>query len=72
MSYFLVTVVYTLAGITIGRMCYEFDVFQRGDIADPVEARRWETLACWITGALWVAVPAYGLWLHVSNPRDAR
>lgn len=72
-------IVYVLAAVTIGRMCYEFDVFtpQLPDTAmgraatrlESVHSRRDEIIACWITGAFWFAVPLYGLWIHIKTPR---
>ena len=56
-----VVMIYVLAGATIGRMCYEFDVY--ADDPRPVETRM-----CWITGAVWFVVPLWALWIHIKSP----
>jgi len=51
---------YALAGLTIGRMAWEFDAFKD----DPKEK-----LMCWVTAILWPLVPALGLWAAVRGLR---
>ena len=55
-------VTYLAAAFTIGRMCWEFDVYaERYGLA--------EAVACWVIGLLWPVVPVWGLWNHIRTPR---
>lgn len=60
--------VYLLAGLTIGRMAYEFDVFSEGR-PQTMRDRRIEVFACWVTVLLWPCVPALGLWNWMTGRR---
>lgn len=63
---------YVLAGATIGRMAYEFDVFSARPSIDPVQARhrhRVEVASTVITGLIWPLVPMWALWVHMRTPR---
>jgi len=69
--------VYVLAGITVGRMAWEFDVFtvdpilgeRPQDVLARSLARRVEVFVCWVAGVVWPVVPLWALWTHVRNPR---
>lgn len=69
--------VYALAGITVGRIVWEFDMFtdypvsyeHAQDARARVLARRREVMVCWIVGAGWPVVPLWALWTHVRKPR---
>lgn len=59
---------YALAGATIGRMAWEFDVF------DDEEALTYDHRAdrrlCIISGILWPLVPAWGLWIALTASKE--
>lgn len=64
---------YVLAGVTIGRMAYEFDVFDPPYTEDRDQALRNREVEIWssvITGVLWPLVPAWALWVYVRTFRS--
>lgn len=63
----LLIVTYLLAGATIGRMAWEFDVFAAGS----PDAYDWrlDRRLCVMAGILWPLVPALLLWSYVRIPR---
>ena len=68
---FALIAVYALAGVTIGRMTYEFDVWavESSTVDEAIDARRSETRAAVLTGILWPIVPVFALVVHVRTPR---
>lgn len=60
---------YAWAGVTIGRLCYEFDVFAEEEDPHPFDGRRREIRLCWIVGVWWFLILPRALWVHVREPR---
>lgn len=66
-------VMYVWAGVTIGRMVYEFDVFAndatpRSD-AEAMQARGREIRLAWAIGMFWPMVLPYAVYVHAKTPR---
>ena len=59
--FWLFLATYVLAGATIGRMTWEFDVY--------ADSPRYDRLLCVVTAIAWPVVPAWGLWALVRSWR---
>lgn len=67
----ILILVYLWAGLTIGRMCYEWDIFAASEAEEPLPIeRRQEISLCWVVGFVWPIIMLYAIWIHVSNPRS--
>lgn len=70
----IVYLVYVWAGATIGRICYEFDVFAPDKPprsgGEAMEARRREIKTCWTVGILWFTIVPVALYVHIRTPRE--
>lgn len=64
----LLVAVYLLAGVTIGRMCYEFDVFapDRPGL-ETMADRRADVGTCCLIALIWFVVPVAGLVNHLRG-----
>jgi hypothetical protein len=64
-------VTYLLAGATIARMVYEFDVFSDpdGSVLEQIQNREREIWICVVLVFVWPLVPAWALWNTVTSPK---
>jgi hypothetical protein len=67
----LLAATYLLAGVTIARMAYEFDVFAEpgASLAEQARIREREIWTCVMLVFVWPFVPALLLWSYVRMPR---